>query len=213
MGSQQHIFPHANSSLNKQSNTSLSFPVLISSRGTTGGIPPGPGGSLGFLPLKSDDLFRWWHAPGWQPWRNQSTEWPFVGWEGTFYFNRKVFLVNLILVPRDHKSEPLCVCISVWCSEPKTSFKYLKCFGMFLFIPLRTVQLHCYTREAGKKSRVQPAGVLPNHNNSNFILSIHTSCSEALRILAVIFVRKVRASPNLNTEGFRLSESKELGNY
>ena len=81
-------------------------------------------------------------------------------------------LVNLILVPRDHKSEQLCICIPVWCSEPKTSFKGLECFEMFLFITLWTVQLHCYTRETGKKSRVQPVGAPHPHTH---IISTVTS--------------------------------------
>lgn len=81
--------PHSKSSLNKQSNPGLSSPILISSRCITGGIAPGWRGSLCFVPLKSDGLFRWWHVPEGWPWRNQSIEWPFVGWEGAFLLQWK----------------------------------------------------------------------------------------------------------------------------
>lgn len=93
---------------------------------------------------------------------------------GSLLLQQKIFLVNLILVPHDHKSEQLCICIPVWCSEPKTSFKGLECFETFFFITLWTVLLHCYTRETGKKSRVQPAGTTPSPNthNCNFILRL-----------------------------------------
>ena len=118
---------------------------------------------------------------------------------GSLLLQQKIFLVNLILVPHDHKSEQLCICIPVWCSEPKTSFKGLECFETFLFITLWTVLLHCYTRETGKKSRVQPAGTTPSPNTHtcNFILSATALFLETLRVLATTFVRKVRASPHL----------------
>lgn len=72
--------PHSNSSLNKQSNASLSSPVLISSRHIMGGIPPGLRGRLCFLPLKSDGLFRWCHAPEWKPGENRAWVGPL--WNG-----------------------------------------------------------------------------------------------------------------------------------
>lgn len=90
--------------LNKESDPSESFGVWFPADVAREAFLLVQEGSLCSLPLKSDGLFRRWHAPGWQPWRNQSTEWPFVGREGAFYFSQ-VFLVHLILVPDDRKSE------------------------------------------------------------------------------------------------------------
>lgn len=168
--------PHSDSSLSQQSNASLSSPILISSRHTTGGIPPGLRGSLHFLALKSDGLFSCWLVPECRAQRNRSREWPSVGWDGAFYFSRKVFLVNLIFLPwwlqiratlyvrpgfDAHNLKP-----------PSKISSALRCF--FSWSLNSTAFL--FHQGSWEEIQAQLAGSLPNLSNCNFILSTGASC-------------------------------------